>query len=110
MEANEVLKQISDTYKALHPHMIYYALRELRFPRITDRTVDLIRWCIAIQRVGFRISTPLLEAVCGDNSARTLPKLHNLGDKEVLVLIRPKVQQKRFHWMVSDVFMRKVFN
>ena len=109
MNQEEVLNLIRDTAKSIDYDRVYYTLRKLRVKWLKPRTVEIMRLCLAIDKLGFTITTNLLNHLMGlqgrGKKNRTIQLLHTMGDKHLLVYVRENTPVYR--WKVSPLVTRQ---
>lgn len=107
-----VIEEIRRVYKEIPRERVFFSLKQIGFKPIKIETVDTVMWCIAISKLGFRITPRLLVAVTGKWGANVRHYLHNLGDKQVLTLIRAKGVRHTgkkgmfLQYIMNPIFMR----
>lgn len=103
---DDVLSFISQIYASIEPYEVYYALRAMKVKFIRESTVDLLRWCIAVRKAGFPITTTLLSSLTGIKRGQIAQSLHILGDKGVLLLLKyqEKLPRGEHRWIISPIF------
>ena len=86
-------------------------LRDLKLPQIRSKTIELVRYCLALEDLGFPITSHTAcfidrGEVTKEKVVVVLTRLHNLGDKHVLTLLRKDGNNLR--WIVSPLFRKKL--
>ena len=120
---NEVLEYIQEHYDHVDEVQVYYVLRQYHVRKLRESGRELVRWCVAIERAGFTITSPLLSYVTGRSIGNLISTLHNLGDRHILILKRKPLarykqrgheatrffQHVALEWQVHPAFL-KYFN
>jgi len=106
MELQDLLDQIRAEYSNIQPEQVYFALRDYGVKRIYEQTVDVVRWCIAVDRVGIPITSSLLRSLCYNVGGQYMYQLlHRLGDFNVLTIIRDRHRSHRY--LVNPLFLNR---
>jgi hypothetical protein len=100
---DELLRLVHREAKKVDTSRIAYAFMMMKIRR-TRPLVEVARYCLALRELGLPISAPLLSELLRKDHATILNRLHNLGDKHVLVLKRKS--RSLFEWEVSPVFLK----
>jgi len=104
---DELLRRVKDKHDKILYEKVWFSLRAMRLRWISPKTVDLVKYCIALSEEGYPATTPLLTVLAQRTPTTVRERLHLLGDKNVLTFIRgsrDRVQK----WFLSDVF-KKVY-
>jgi len=110
MNPEELIYHIEKTAENIPSILVRRALRLMMFHRVTDRTIRIVRYCLAIEKLGLPLTTHLLSYLFYrkvDHTTRSniLRFLHLLGDKHVLTLVRES-KGKTYRWVISPLFKR----
>lgn len=102
----EVLQLIRERIASINRTHVYYALRRYKYRPIREPTLDIVVFCLAIDSLGLPITYDLIQSL---RPHVTSPKcnyssLHNLGDKNILVLRRER--QRILRWLIHPEFKR----
>jgi len=100
----EVLEEIKEIKDTIEEERVFYALRMMKVKPVTKKIVDITSWCLAIESSGFRITIYLLAELMKLEPVAIRNRLHNLGDRGVLTLLR--TDRKRHEWTISERFWR----
>ena len=112
-----VLELIRKKMEDFPYHTVYFKMREYGVKNLLPPTVETVRCCLAVDRVGLNITSVLLTKLTGRPRDGILPILHKLGDKHVLVLIRRHKRKPNrlsvlstyanLHWLLHPTFAKK---
>lgn len=107
---DEVLDRIKVVHGELENHELYFILRSMKHRHITATLIELLKWCIAINLIGFNITVELINALT--QQWRDVPrKLHILGDWKVLTLIRGQANPgtgTRLRYILNPDFVKRL--
>jgi len=84
---------------------VYFALRKMRVKPLKKQTAETMRICLAVHRLGFPITVPIVACLRGRGKCTTTDSLHVLGDKKCLTLLRGS-RNRLSRWIVSPEFLR----
>ena len=84
---------------------VYFVLRKMRVKPLKKQTVETMRICLAIHRLGFPITVSMVAGLRGRVQGTTTDSLHMLGDKKCLILLRGS-RSRLSRWIVSPDFLR----
>ena len=106
VRTEDVLNLIRQIYTSIEPYEVYYALKAMKVKFIRKGTIDLLRWCIAVRKAGFPITTTLLSSLTGIKRGHIGQSLHILGDKGVLLLLKYQGRLPRggMRWIINPIF------
>jgi len=82
-DALELIRKLADNVES---HEVYFNLRLLGLKRISLPTIELVKFCIAIQALGLPITSSLMRAITGKKPDAILRMFHRLGDNNILLL------------------------
>jgi len=101
MGTERIVENIREVYRNIAIHEVYFALKKLRVHYLHDETVDLVRWCVAIQLVGFRVTVSLISYLNKKSPSTNRVALHTLGDRGVLISLKKGKGEGPIEWMLS---------
>ena len=101
MSVEEVLQMVRDLAERIDPQLLFLALRKKGFRHLKKRTIEVLRYCIALDRLGIPINPFIMSALTNRSVQPLRIQLHTLGDKNLLVLCRKKGPQQ---WVLSKIF------
>ena len=105
---SEVFEKIMDSFNSIEDYRVYYTMKLMRIRTVTDKMVERMKACLAIQSVGSYVTTHLagqvLKVENRSQLGRLITALHNLGDRECLLLKRDF--KHRITWMVNPIFLK----
>lgn len=84
---------------------VYYAMKRMRLKRIIPQTVETMKLCLAAHKLGFFITARLIAELQNISPLTVLNKLHTLGDKKCLTLVRGG-SRTASRWVVSAIFIK----
>ena len=84
---------------------VYYAMKRMHLKHILPQTVETMELCLAAHKLGFFITTKLIAELQNISSITVLSKLHTLGDKKCLILVRGG-SRTASRWVVSATFIK----
>jgi len=104
MEINKLKKAVNEEVSKIEDYKIYYLLKEYKYRKITPHTIHLTKVIIALDRLKIPITC---DTVCYfgdmDYKENLYLKLHNLGDKHVLLLKR---KEGILEWTIHPCFKK----
>ena len=106
MEQEELVGKIHTLAESISEDKVYFTLREMRGGKTTPQMVELTKYCIALNHFGLPVTTKLTKYFLGTGVETLTSRLHNLGDRGVLVLVRDRRKEKR--WLLSSLFKNKL--
>ena len=101
----QAVELIRNQMEEIPIHRVYYTMKQMRIKPVTPKMVKRMRGCLSIHLMGLPITTRLLGEVLNRPSGGLPQPLHNLGDKNCLVLKRGS-KRTGHEWVVHPVFMR----
>lgn len=107
----EALALIRAEYEKVDKDRVFWSVRMMRAKHFQATTYDLLTWCIAVHNCGLRITCKLISALIGDPITALIGRLHLLGDRKFLTLVRKSSGMgtgARCEWVLSSYF-KKVF-
>lgn len=102
----EALDRIRLAYDALEPFEVYYELRDMKVRYLREATVDLARWCLAVQSQGYFITTDLLGVLTGKRRNNIRNTLNRLGANQVLTLVRRR--GRALEYVINPLFGKRI--
>ena len=100
----EIIDQIRDAMKEIPNHKIYFTLRSMRLKYVRKETVELVKACVILDEIGLPITISLISSILNIPESAATTRLHNLGDKHVLILHRQG--SRTFKWSLSNLFKK----
>lgn len=104
----EVVDLIKDRVQEIENYRVYYTMRGMKIRYIRDTTVDTVRYCIALQELGLPITAQLVSELEGTTTQSVRNKLHTLGDKHVLTMVRGTKSPVN-RWVLNPMFTDKYY-
>jgi len=102
---DQVLKMIEREKQSISEVRVYYNLRRYQVRRFQKETVETVRYCLALDRLGLPITVRLLRRLTPARSDSAIIRmLHTLGDKRVLVMRKTGPYTERIVWRVNPAF------
>jgi len=108
MSIEEIIKLIQDKHSEIENHRVYFSLRDMKLKFIRDITVDTVMYCIAIHELGLPITAQLIADMTDVTTQSIRNRLHNLGDKNVITLIRGSGYPVA-RWVLNPEFARRYY-
>ena len=104
LEIEELKQIVKEEISKIEDHQIYYVLREYKFKKITPYTIALTKVIIALEKMKIPITCDTVHYF-GDIDCKSnlYLKLHNLGDKHVLLLKR---KEGILEWTIHPCFKK----
>ena len=106
MEQEELVGNIRTLAESISEDKVYFTLREMKGGRVTPEMVELVRYCVAITHFGLPVTTKIVSYFLGGMVETLVNRIHTLGDRGVLVLVRDGRRNKR--WLLSSLFKNKL--
>jgi len=100
----DTLELVRREASTIPTEQVYFALKKMRIKWIYTQTVETMRFCLAVHRLGLRVTSPLMAALRGNSESSVMETLHMLGDKKCLTLLRGS-KKDRLQWIVSPIFL-----
>jgi len=101
----ELKELLTRVYEKIPPLAIRSAAKELQIKRLHQSAIDCLRWCVAIQIVGLPITINLMRELIPKSPSSLRHRLHILGDKRLLTLIR---KGDRCRWVVHPSLLKRL--
>jgi len=105
LSAEDVLELTRREIAEIPYERVYYTLKMMRFKPLFPQTVEMMRLCLAVHRLGLRVTAFLIATLRDCTKENALTSLHILGDKKCLTLLRGS-KEPWFQWIVSPDFLQ----
>ena len=102
---NEVKDLINTKASEVSDVKVFYSLKQMKIKRISPKTIQAVKLCIGLETLGLSINTNTLCFLLDICPETIRQRLHILGDKKVLNLVRGS-KGVAHKWMLSDVFKK----
>lgn len=96
-----IIKALKVTMENIDDVKLHFKLKQYQ-AKYMHYSRDLLKACIAIDQLGFIITTNLTADLTGHTIGSLSTMLHNLGDKHLLVLKRRRGQA--YEWLLHPTF------
>ena len=105
MQVNELKKLVEEEVSKIEDYKVYYALREYKYKKISPQTIELTKVIIALDKLNIPITCDTVYYFGDTLSSKSnlYLKLHNLGDKHVLLLKR---KEGLLEWIIHPCFKK----
>ena len=106
MQINELKKLVEEEFSKIEDYKVYYALREYKYKKISPQTIELTKVIIALDKLNIPITCDTVYYFGDTLSSKSnlYLKLHNLGDKHVLLLKRK--ERGLLEWVIHPCFKK----
>lgn len=105
LSADDVLELTQQEAAEIPCERVYYTLKRMRLKPLFPQTIETMRLCLALHRLGLRVTAFIIAALRGCTKENALISLHILGDKKCLTLLRGS-KKDCLQWIVSPDFLR----
>lgn len=104
LSEEDVLASVRAYASSISQEKLYYTLKKLHVRPITQPSLEILRYAVALDHLGLPITTELLTALAKKERGNICVIAHQLGDKHILILKRDN--QRNFTWVISDFFKK----
>lgn len=105
MRPEEILEMIEEEKERFPPDLVYYGLRKFGLRRINKTQITLIRYILALKKLGIPITVHVVSYLLKRNPTIVLDRLHRLGDRGIIGIILGSEKSGRYIWFVSEHFL-----
>ena len=105
MQISELKTLVNEEVSKIEDYKVYYVLREYKFKKISPQTIELTKVLIALDKMKIPITCDTVYYFSDEpNKSNVYLKLHNLGDKHVLLLKRK--ERGLLEWTIHPCFKK----
>lgn len=108
LKMEDVIDLIHDKVQEVENFRVYYTMRDMKIKYITETTVNTVRYCIVLHELGLPITAQLISTLEGRTTQNLRNKLHTLGDKQILTMIRG-ADSSINRWILNPLFSNKYY-
>lgn len=104
---DQLFSILKDTMKKIPQEKVYFTLKRMRQKPITRPLVQRVKACIALDETGVPINSYTVKKLLGvPRTASALYSLHNLGDRNILTMVRGSKITKNLRWVLNPLFLK----